>query len=252
MFYVTICFVFFIFILFAYMYYNAKRERLVEHIYRTPHREKGRSFRLFFISDIHRRKLSKSFVERLRNQSIDFVCIGGDFVEGGVPLQRIEQNLQSLRSIGPIFYVWGNNDREVGEDTLRKLFDTYQVVILENETKSLTKDQCWGIAGTDDPSSGRVQVEKTAKEMERYPYILFMAHSPLLFSKIRPYRVPELSLAGHTHGGQIHIGPYAMHPLGRWEEKEGRVTLISNGYGTTFVPLRLKAWPESHLIQVYY
>ena len=47
------------------------------------------------------------------------VIIGGDLAESGVPLQRIKENILKLKKLGPIFFVWGNNDHEVDRSTIR-------------------------------------------------------------------------------------------------------------------------------------
>ena len=45
------------------------------------------------------------------------VIIGGDLLEKGVPLDNVEKNIRQLKRLGPVFFVWGNNDYEV--DILR-------------------------------------------------------------------------------------------------------------------------------------
>ena len=59
-------------------------------------------------------------------------------------------------------------------------------------------------------------------------------------------------LAGHTHGGQIRIGKYGLQEKGSFRMKQGRAKLISNGYGTSTLPLRLGAAPECHVIEINY
>ena len=58
-------------------------------------------------------------------------------------------------------------------------------------------------------------------------------------------------LAGHLHGGQIRIGPIGIYEKGSYRLKENRAELISNGFGTTGVPLRLGAKSECHIITLH-
>ena len=55
-------------------------------------------------------------------------------------------------------------------------------------------------------------------------------------------------LSGHTHGGQIHLFGFRPYERGRLKRENDLTILISNGYGTTGVPLRLGAKAETHLI----
>ena len=67
---------------------------------------------MFFISDIHRRIVSESIIEEVSGK-VDVVIIGGDLLEKGVPMERVKENIKKLKKLGPILFVWGNNDYEV-------------------------------------------------------------------------------------------------------------------------------------------
>jgi uncharacterized protein len=81
--------------------------------------------------------------------------------------------------------------------------------------------------------------------------VILLAHEPDIFPRV-PARV-ALTLAGHTHAGQIRI-PFiwpafvpskfgARFAYGHIVE-EGRHMIVSGGLGTSFVPARLGAPPE--------
>ena len=59
-------------------------------------------------------------------------------------------------------------------------------------------------------------------------------------------------LAGHTHGGQIRIGKLGLLEKGSFHTNSNQAKLISNGYGTSTVPLRLGAPAECHVITITY
>ena len=71
----------------------------------------------------------------------------------------------------------------------------------------------------------------------------------------------DLALCGHTHGGQVTFfgfAPYASslyglrygqaYLTGEMEEDDGVHVVISNGVGTTWMPLRFGAPAQYHLI----
>jgi predicted MPP superfamily phosphohydrolase len=209
------------------------------------------SFRLFFISDIHRRKISKKLLKEV-GSTIDIVIIGGDLAEANVSKKRIEYNLRKLAQLGPLYYVWGNNDREVGESTVRELIEKVNGTLVENEAVCVRdNNHRIMIVGIDDVSSGRADIQKSFESTSTKDTIIFVSHTPSVFDRVRIEHNPDILLAGHTHGGQIRLGPYGLYPLGELKIKDKKATLISNGYGTSLLPLRLGAPSECHIVTIY-
>lgn len=208
-------------------------------------------FTVFFIADVHRRKISSTLLKKLKG-SVDYVIIGGDLAEQGVPIRRIAHNLKLLRSVAPVYYVWGNNDREADEMKIRALCERHDIRLLEDAHESLPHQIGWGICGTEDPSSESINIPQAVTGAECYEHLLFVSHQPIVWHFIEPLLHPTIMLAGHTHGGQIRLGKWSMGRKGSLMEEDGRFKLISNGYGTTKVPLRLGAHPETHLLHIRY
>src|SRR5690625_2269181 len=99
------------------------------------------NYNIFFIADIHKRKLKKSTLEKI-NKPIELVLIGGDLIERGVPLERMRSNLKMLQKWKvPIYFVWGNNDRETDTDKMTEVLRGENVAILEDNVISIYKDK---------------------------------------------------------------------------------------------------------------
>ncbi|MCM3713632.1 metallophosphoesterase [Halalkalibacter oceani] len=206
-------------------------------------------FRLFFISDIHRRRLPDPLIETIRG-NVDLVIIGGDLCEKGVPLARIEDNLRRLASLGPCVFVWGNNDEEVGAQQLRRLLARHHVIELVNSCKVITRgaDQLF-IGGVDDIGHKRDDLSQVNAQSEE-GFAVLVSHYPDIVD-VLPHDHPfSLILSGHTHGGQIRIFGWGLEEKGQMKHRPGYVHLISNGFGTSTLPLRLAAPAETHLIQL--
>lgn len=203
---------------------------------------------LFFISDTHTRQVNQQMLQSI-TEPIDAVIIGGDFADRRTPRTRIEQNLRLLQQLGPIYFVWGNNDREVGEAWLRECFSRYDVTIIENDALILpnSKNRIW-LSAIDD-TSANYNIE-LAIEQCKDEKVIFISHNPYIFYKVRENIRPILMMGGHLHGGQIRFGSYGIHPHGSFSKRQGIQTLISNGYGTTLVPFRLGAKPQCHIISI--
>lgn len=238
----------------AYMFFYAHRKNVIHHSYSVrKDGQAGKELSIYFISDIHRRRIDEHLLQKVRSfGKIDLVIIGGDLAEGGVSLSSIERNVERLSKLAPIYFIWGNNDREVGEDEIRTIIEKHGGRILENSDAMVENHPLWGICGTDDPSSGNVDIDAALKNRGEYSYLVVATHTPSLFRKVEMFCNPELMVAGHMHGGQIRFGRFALHPLGRFKEADGKARLISNGYGTSLVPLRFGAAPESHVITINY
>ena len=86
--------------------------------------------------------------------------------------------------------------------------------------------------------------------------VILMAHEPDIFPKV-PDRV-ALTIAGHTHGGQVRVLGYAPIVPSRYGNRyvyghiveEGRNLIVSAGLGCSIAPVRLGAPPEIVLIEI--
>lgn len=210
---------------------------------------KEEHIRLFFISDIHKRKIDKKMIANLK-QPIHAVIIGGDLADNRTPISTIRYNLLLLNTLGPVYFVWGNNDREVGEMTLRKLFQQEKVTIIENNAIQISdRNRCMFVA-IDDLTTGIPDVEKAFEKCHEDDQVIFICHNPEIFPQIMNEYKPNVLMGGHYHGGQIRLGPFGIFPKGYFTTKDGCTTLISNGYGTTALPLRFGVKPECHIIDI--
>lgn len=234
------------------MFVSAHKRNVIHHKLDVDMAEKNNAqLKIFFISDIHRRKIDDQLLDKI-DKDIDMVIIGGDLAEKGVPLARIEKNIQNLNRLAPIFYVWGNNDREVGEVEIRKIMAQYQGSILDNTNIPIPNHSQWGICGTDDPSCKMTNVTAAIENIDQYKNVIFVSHQPRVWPKVEQYVKPTIMFAGHTHGGQIRLGPYGLDEKGYFKKNGNTGKLISNGYGTTQIPLRLGAPAQCHIVTLNY
>jgi predicted MPP superfamily phosphohydrolase len=204
---------------------------------------------IFFISDIHRRVISDKIIEEVLGK-VDIVIIGGDLTEKGVPMKRVSKNIQKLKKLGPVYFVWGNNDYEVD---YRKL----DVILLESNVKALyntsvTFESEFGdkisLLGVDDLNQNLDRIDLALMDADKDSFKILASHYPDIVEKVDQEHEIRLVLSGHTHGGQIHILGYSPYERGKLKVLDNTTLLISNGYGTTTLPLRLGAPAECHLI----
>ena len=204
---------------------------------------------IFFISDIHRRTISETIINNVKGKA-DIVIIGGDLTEKGVPVTRVKTNLTRLKQIGPVYFVWGNNDYEGDYHELDTILLDHGIKVLDNTSVTFESNQgeklC--LLGVDDLSQNRDRLELALFDAEEKSFKILASHFPDITEKILPDHEIRLVLSGHTHGGQIHILGYSPYKRGGLKKLHHTTQLISNGYGTTAVPLRLGAPAECHLL----
>ncbi|WP_461200688.1 metallophosphoesterase [Anoxybacillus sp. TBDG-1] len=246
--YIIVAFVAFM----IYMWIEAHRHRVVFHsLSFSTFPESFSRFRLFFISDIHRRRISETFVDSLKGK-VDLVIIGGDLTEKGVPFSRVKRNIELLKQLGPVYFVWGNNDYEVDYHELDALLLESGVKILDNTAVTFESEQgdCIALLGVDDMNKKRDRLDMALSDAEHTTFRILVSHDPRIIEKIMPQHEIDLVLSGHTHGGQIRLGPFGLYEKGCLQNVNGTMLLVSNGYGTTTLPLRFGARAETHLIEL--
>lgn len=232
------------------MFSEAHRTYVEERtIHLSTFRGNQQPLRLFFISDVHKRTVSSKLLEKIPGE-VDFVIIGGDLLEGGVPLLRARQNIQKLKTLGPVYFVWGNNDYEVSQVQLKQMLKDEGVITLKNEHVSAVSKHgtTCNFAGVDDLSEGEMDLKRAVSSIEPDQLTILLSHNPDVIYYVDEESKVDLILSGHTHGGQIRLFNFGMYELGGLKEKRQIPLFVSNGYGTTSLPLRLQARAQTHYI----
>jgi predicted MPP superfamily phosphohydrolase len=143
----------------------------------------------------------------------DLALVTGDFITGaGDPIADCIDEVRGLRA--PLG-VWGcNGNHEIyarAEDTAQFLFAQAGMKLLRSENAQLSfRGSSFNLIGVDyqrERTSGgrRMQMLPQVEPMVRrdMPNIL-MSHNPNAFNRAAELGI-ELTLAGHTHGGQIQV-----------------------------------------------
>jgi len=157
--------------------------------------------------------------------------------------------------------ILGNHDWWHDLEGVRTVLAAERIPLLENDVVLIGEPghRFW-LAGLGDQlahwvAPGRFQgvddLPGTMAKINTDDPVLLLAHEPDIFPKV-PQRV-ALTLAGHTHGGQIRV-PFlwrhyvpsrygARYAYGHVIEDE-RHLIVSGGLGTSIIPARLGVPPE--------
>ncbi|PAV29521.1 hypothetical protein CIL05_11695 [Virgibacillus profundi] len=241
----------FVFFLIIYMFFKAHHDTID---YRTILDERLPSnfnnFRIFFISDIHRRNINETTIKSIK-QSIDAVIIGGDLTENGVPLKRTSENIKKLkRWNAPIYFIWGNNDYEEQPEKIHSMLLEENVTILANNHKDIVRgNETISLLGLDCCTYSEARIDLARKDAAG-EYFILTTHAPKAFDELDSMLKNSIHtvLAGHTHGGQIRIFGYGPYERGGFQKSRYTNKLVSEGYGYTTLPFRLGTKSECHVI----
>ena len=243
------------FILLSILYYmnrEAFRNQVVEkELYYEDFPPSYGELRIFFITDVHRRMIDEEVISQVKGRA-DFVLIGGDLTEQGVPYSRTFENLRRLSQIGKIIFIWGNNDYEVNQNELRKMIAEHGGIILDNDLLDIhaPTGEKIQIVGINEIAFGLDRLDLALEKTNPDAFKIVLCHNPKIFRQIKEEDRVQLVLSGHTHGGQINFFGLGLYPVGKHYRTRKGDLLISNGYGTTKLPLRLGAKAETHLLTI--
>ncbi|GAC1399454.1 MAG: metallophosphoesterase [Chloroflexota bacterium] len=192
----------------------------------------------------------------------DVVVNTGDFLQGEPPLDKVVERVSCLKDAAPDaphYAILGNHDYyAVG------LVQELQRKLVGLGINSLTNRVCRyerqggfiffaGLSEEDENFEGGVQSLLASPR----PRIL-LTHQIEVLERL-PRGAADLVLAGHTHGGQIGLGPLTPLIVRRFNGSkyvEGRYTVngmsayINRGLGNTGVPIRWNARPEVTIIRL--
>lgn len=235
------------------MVYKAHKDSINYHTIKDKRIPRAfQRFRIFFISDIHRRSINEETLRDI-DQEIDIVVIGGDLLEKGVPFSRTRENIRKLKRVSEsIYFIWGNNDLEVSIDELVKLLEGEGVCILSNSSINIMKENSiLSLVGLEYNPYEEPNFT-LASNKANGEYIILLTHRPGDFYHldINSKDKIHMVLAGHTHGGQIRFGPLGFYEKGYLQKYRSSYVLVSEGYGYTKLPFRLGTKSECHVITI--
>lgn len=217
-----------------------------------------KGLRIVFASDFHikphERLRLKRVVRKINAQNADIVLLGGDYVNGhkkGTTLlpSDIAEELAKLQSKLGTVAVMGNHDGWQGKKEIIEEFEKVGISVLENAGKDYER---FSVAGVEDLQTGMPDINRALKGCKK-PVIL-LSHTPDIVEKI-PSDV-TLTLAGHTHGGQVVLPVKgAITVPSKYGTKyayglfENERMYVSRGLGTSILPLRFNCFPEIVVIE---
>lgn len=212
--------------------------------------------KIVFLSDIHAgpdfsQERINSLINQVNAMNPDLILLGGDYVDGDSEyINSTFESLSRLKAPLGVYAVLGNKDPQ----------DYTLAAIPQNGITYIGNKGTWieengariRLGGVGDYNNG-IQIQSaTTSVVTPQDFVILLTHNPDYFPKVNKSKV-DLVLSGHTHGGQVtFFGLWAPSTHSDYGNKyrtgvikENNSTLIvSNGLGTTILPLRFFARPQ--------
>jgi predicted MPP superfamily phosphohydrolase len=214
------------------------------------------------------KKRLSAYNEKVRAYQPDLVIFTGDVVSYGTTYIPVgAEALGDLAQDYPVWAVMGDHDYWAGIDTVMSAVAQQGVTILEDQVKRLQlKSDTLALAGLLNVYSRRPKPNKLKSVLEEIEEIstdarLLISHQMDrgLVRKAANHGV-DLTLSGHTHGGQLALPFWWMEISGPSIETDllsGLYTVagipvnVNNGLGFTLAPVRYNAPASVSILDLY-
>ncbi len=218
--------------------------------------------KIVFLSDIHSGpNFSQERVDSLVNQvnamDPDLILLGGDYIDDDSEyIQPTFASLSKLKAPLGVYAVLGNKDPQ---DYTLNAIPQYGITYIGNKGTWIEENGSRiRLGGVGDYNNGAQIQSATTSVVTPQDFVILLTHNPDYFPKVNKSKV-DLVLSGHTHGGQVtFFGLWAptthsdygnKYRTGVINEKNSTL-IVSNGIGTTILPLRFFARPQIILIEL--
>lgn len=266
-----------------YGIYNAKKIRVTSYHTKIDKEIPGReSMKIVLIADLHLgynsgEKQARKIVEQINRQKPDLVCIAGDLFDNEFEAvknpKKVEKVLLDIKAKYGVYGCWGNHDvnepilagftfdSSNSENLLDKRMDQFVndagIKILNDEIQLI--DGKFYVVGRKDVArakkieGGRKTPQELLENLDQTKPIFVIDHQPKELQELADAGT-DLDLCGHTHGGQIFPGNFAVD-MG-WENacgclKKGKMyNIVTSGAGIWGPNMRIGSKSEICVIHV--
>jgi len=251
---------------FSYCFFESRWIKITEIEIRSS--DIPRSFdasKIVFISDIHLgpymspQRLS-GIVNQINDMNPEMIILGGDYVHYQYKyIGPVFAELGKLRADLGVFAVLGNHDHYAGEGLTRKMIVKYGIKNIDNQSVWVRKGiDSIKIGGVGDLWEDTQAPENTLNGLKKSNFAILVSHHPDYIENMNTDLI-DLTLSGHTHGGQITFfgwwAPVLPSDYGQ-KYRYGLIdsgtmkSIISSGVGTVAVPFRFFCRPEIVVIRL--
>ena len=194
-------------------------------------------------------------VDKINAQKPDLIFFTGDLIDHANSYDHIEQIGAILAQLeAPLgkFAIYGNHDYGGGaERHYQQICAEGGFTLLVNDVKKITlsNNKLLCIGGLDEALLGNPDPEAVEAQFSPVAVNILLLHEPDYIEQFKT--MPQLAVAGHSHGGQIQLPFFGPLITTAYAEKytDGAYPLdktllyVNTGLGTTKLPMRFAVPP---------
>jgi len=235
-------------------------ERVTVNLKRLPKKLDG--FRIIHLSDIHHSPFTgidhiNRTVKIANRLKPDMFVLTGDYVSHEPEYIRPVASLMGeLQAEFGTHACLGNHDHWTDPAALTTAFREAGINMMVNEGfRFEARGASFWLAGVDDHMVGKTDLAAALKGSYPDEMKLLLAHNPIIFRKSVRHGI-DLTLSGHTHGGQVRVRDKQKRLIRRRKlsnglhERYDSQIYITRGIGTVVLPVRYQCPPEITLLEL--
>lgn len=250
--------------------------------YAIPSSKIQKYIKILQLSDLHSRIFGKDndkLIKYIKEEKPDIIVCTGDMINAKIgDVKKLEKLMIELVKICNVYYIMGNREFRYNKEEyidLVNMLKKRNVIVLENDKRLIenTNISIYGINYYNRKKEEYYEyikdnmlvnekinkVEEILPAIDKNKYNLLLVHSPNKFKEYASLGF-DLVLAGHIHGGVIHI-PFLgglLSPEVRFFPKyaagmfyESKSTMcVSRGLGYGSLPFRILNNPEIVVVTI--
>ena len=235
-------------------------ERIPVTLDRLPKKLDG--FKIVHLSDIHHSPFTglehiARAVKIANRLKPDMFILTGDYVSHETRfIGPVATVLGELSADFGTYACLGNHDHWTDADLVTARFREQGINVLINEgLRFEARGASFWLAGVDDHMVGKTDLPAALRGAYPDEMKLLLAHNPIIFRQAVRYGV-DLTLSGHTHGGQIKVRDPEKRLIkprkltNGLHNRKGSQIYITRGIGTVVLPIRYQCPPEISLLEL--
>ena len=200
----------------------------------------------------------RQVVKRTNETTPDVIVLLGDFMVRNtwhskeMAPEVIAEALKELHAPLGVYAVLGNHDWWYDVTRVRRALESQGIRVLDNDVVRLERNgQPLWFVGIADAWSLKDDIAGTSRKVQAGEPAIALTHNPDILPRFPP--AFQLTLAGHTHGGQVNLpflgrrivpSEFGQRYAAGHIEEEGKHLFVTTGIGTSVFPVRFRVPPE--------
>lgn len=220
---------------------------------------------IVFISDVHhgpyvsQKRVAKA-VNKINALKPDIVVLGGDYIDLKAKyIDPVFDELEKLKAPLGVYAVLGNHEYWEDELKVKQRIQKAGFNACDNASYWVRlKSDSIKIGGVGDLWEAKQDIDQTINDVDESDFCVLISHNPDYIETMQTQLV-DLTLSGHTHGGQVTFfglwAPILPTEYGQkyrygYKQFDHTKAYITSGVGVVGVPFRFFSQPEIAVLKL--